>query len=199
MGCIEKSVSSLSRFISWLNWVVWWLASWLSISDPKIDSRMKFYDDGTVEWPAEIGLSQQEKEKLKEKKEKLPDQKKVIKSIYALLGILDKKASALMRYNGIILAVVSLFIRMGTEQRIHGLDLAIMLITLFSIMLCLLVVGIFWRFLELAFPASGTTNVDYEVSQLKCVLHLRETSYQLAWLLAVVVTFLLAIRFILHS
>jgi len=188
MGPWQTIVSLMSRFICWLNFAIWWFISWFSLSEPKIEARMRFYDAGIVDEPA-----------AQDNKRKIADQQKIIRAMYGILGILDGKASALMRYNGIILAVISLFIRLGQEKQIHGLDLAIILITLFSIMLCLLVVGVFWRFLELAFPANGNMNLDEELTQLKSVLHMRETSYQLAWLFAVVVTFLLATRFILHT
>jgi hypothetical protein len=186
MGRLEKLARPLSQLICWLNFAIWRGASQLSIEEPQVDARMKFYEQGSVDATGGDAATI------------LIQQQKIIKSIYSLLAILDSKASALMRYNGIILAVVGLFVRLETQHGVHGIDLAIMLVTLFSIMLCLLVVGIFWRFLELAFPADGGRNIEFEIEQLKRVLHLRETSYQLAWLLAVVVTFLLAIRFIWH-
>lgn len=116
------------------------------------------------------------------------DAKSTIKAIYGFLGILDSKASALMRYNGIILAVVALMVRSG--QELPAITYVIVYTTLASILACLLVVGVFWRFLEFV-----GADLDGELNVIRRVLIMREAAYQVAWWLAVIVSILLIIHF----
>ncbi len=102
---VQNIVTDLSWAISKLNFAIWQIASWLSLSEPKIESRMKFYNAGVVD-----GISGDAAMAIAEKKS-------IIKGIYDILGILDGKASALMRYNGIILAVVSLLVRLVQNNK----------------------------------------------------------------------------------
>lgn len=129
---------------------------------------------------------------------------KTIKAIYALLSILDSKASALMRFNGIILAVIALMLRDLKEMPPIGYWIVYM--TLASIVACLVVVGIFWRFYEFVEPAPVALPVDNdgqtrnallaeELKMLRRVLRLREAAYQLAWWLAGGVSILLMLHF----
>jgi hypothetical protein len=116
---------------------------------------------------------------------------KLLDAIYALLGILDSKASALMRYNGIILAVIALMVRSG--QGLPDIAYVIVYTTLASILCCLVVVGVFWRFYE--FVNTTGNPLAGELRVLRRVLVLREAAYQVAWWLAVVVSVLLIIHF----
>ena len=130
---------------------------------------------------------------------------KTIKAIYLLLGILDTKASALMRFNGIILAVIALMLR-DSKQMPPISFYVILYMTLASIIACLVVVGIFWRFYEFVdaapegFPAQNREQeqarlLARELIMLRRVLRLREAAYQIAWWLAGIVSVLLILNF----
>jgi len=125
------------------------------------------------------------------------DSKKVLDEIYKLLGILDSKASALMRYNGIILAVLALMLK---NTPLPHVTIYIVVMTIASILACLLVVGVYWRFLEWVDPSAGD-KLAHELALLRRVLVLREAAYQIAWWMsaAVLVLFLLDFREFLAS
>jgi hypothetical protein len=117
--------------------------------------------------------------------------KKVLDEIYKFLGILDSKASALMRYNGIILAVIALMRRQ--DQSLPNVTHYIVGLTIGSILACLLVVGIFWRFLEWVEPrgADEDAKLSKELKLIRRVLVLREVAYQVAWWLSFAVLIIL--------
>jgi hypothetical protein len=126
-----------------------------------------------------------------------------VDEIYKLLTILDSKASALMRYDGIILAVVTFSTRAG--QPFSKLVYTILLLTIISIFACLMVVGVFWNLLGYieATEIEGTAknketkgDVTKELDALRKLLLLRETAYQTAWWCALLVSVLLAVYFI---
>jgi hypothetical protein len=125
-------------------------------------------------------------------KEGSDEPKKALDEIYRFLGILDTKASALMRYNGIILAVIALMVRQ--RQDMPDIMYYIVLLTIASILACLLVVGIFWRFLEWVNPdgANVEEKLGRELDMIRRVLILREVAYQLAWWASAAVLFMLA-------
>jgi hypothetical protein len=120
--------------------------------------------------------------------------KLVLDEIYKFLGILDSKASALMRYNGIILAVIALMVRTG--QPLPGVASSIVLMTVGSILACLLVVGVYWRFLEWIDPQAGAHKMSTELDMLRRVLILREAAYQVAWWLSAAVLIIFLIHFL---
>lgn len=117
---------------------------------------------------------------------------KTVKAIYGCLSILDGKASALMRFNGIILAVIALMIK--SSQELPTVAYVIMYMTLASILSCLVVVGVFWRFYEFVDP-DDANSLERELGMLRRVLVLREAAYQLAWWLAGAVSILLILHF----
>ncbi|MFD2183759.1 hypothetical protein [Rhodoplanes azumiensis] len=130
-------------------------------------------------------------------------QQTTIDEIYKLLNILDSKASALMRYNGIILAVITFSTHAG--QPFSKLVYAIVFLTLASIFSCLMVVGVFWnllsyiepaKFTDDAAPIEGSGDLTKEANSLRKLLLLRETAYQTAWWSALLVSLLLAVYFI---
>jgi hypothetical protein len=105
---------------------------------------------------------------------------------------LDAKAAALMQYNGIILAVVAIMAQIK-ETPLPGFAYWIGYLTLGSILACLSVVGVFWRFLEFVNPdANGLSD---ELDVIRRVLVMRECAYQLAWWLAVIAGVLLILDF----
>jgi len=62
--------------------------------------------------------------------------------LYSVLGILDTKASSLMTFDGIVLAVLAIVAKQHPVW-----VLIISLLVLISMMLCLWVAAIMWRFL----------------------------------------------------
>jgi hypothetical protein len=117
----------------------------------------------------------------------------ILDEIYKFLGILDAKASALMRYNGIILAVIGLMVRSG--QKLPDAAYYIVYMTIGSIIACLLVVGVFWRFLDWVSPNNEDGKLATELDMIRRVLVLREAAYQIAWWLSAAVSFLLLFKF----
>lgn len=117
---------------------------------------------------------------------------------YEHLGILDTKASALLRFDGIILAVLALLMRRDISTLFSDdpslrcwITIEFVMIIL-SMFFCLLVVGLFWPFLGAAKPgkwpfgfkaAKGGTKND-EVDFLGKTLWLRERSYVVSWWLS---------------
>ncbi len=125
--------------------------------------------------------------------------KAILDEIYKFLGILDSKASALMRYNSIILAVLALMER-GTSAKLPHVTIYIVVMTIVSILACLLVVGVYWRFLEWVDP-DARENLSGELDALRRALVMREAAYQIAWWmsLAVLLLFLWNFRQFLPS
>jgi hypothetical protein len=119
---------------------------------------------------------------------------KLFATAYELLGILNHKAEALMVYSGVTLAVVGIANITSAEHNVVPpcgqpfdkiLAEIIGLVMLASIFFSLIVVGIFWRFLEHAVPSPGVRRFDVEWEGLLRVLVVRQWCYQLAWLLAI--------------
>lgn len=107
--------------------------------------------------------------------------------IYSVLGVLDAKSASLMQFNGIILAIFAIFIRDNNQNELFSKSGMLVLIASFvSIFLCLLVVALSWRFLEMATTEKGHHSVSNEIDHLCKALWLRERSYQIAWLASVV-------------
>ncbi len=115
----------------------------------------------------------------------------ILDEIYKFLGILDAKASALMRYNSIILAVIAL---MAKGEPPH-VTVYIVVMTIISILACLLVVGVYWRFLEWVNPDAPTNKLADELAIIRRVLIMREAAYQLAWWMSAAVLFLFLFNF----
>jgi hypothetical protein len=81
-----------------------------------------------------------------------------IEELYSLLGILDSKDSSLLRFDGIILAVLALIIGQNNYDQISDIKIAWLVILILNIIvsmvLCLIVVGVAWRFLTISIPES---------------------------------------------
>lgn len=127
----------------------------------------------------------------KEGKEAQGNSKLILDEIYKLLGILDSKASALMRYNSIILAVLALMVKGTTLPHV---TIYIVVMTIVSILACLLVVGVYWRFLEWVNPTVSDKLAD-ELELLRRVLIMREAAYQIAWWMSAAVLLLFLLNF----
>jgi hypothetical protein len=117
--------------------------------------------------------------------------KEVLDIIYRLLSILDTKASALMRYNSIILAAMAFLIK-DREHPPH-VTAAIVSLTIGSIVACLLVVGVFWRFYQFV-VVDPAVNFGGELDSIRRVLFMREAAYQIAWWFAVAVLVILVLN-----
>lgn len=184
----------LKLFVEWSNFLVWSICSKLAFVDDLTRRRVKLFATDTLDLaPAD----QYDNDKHDEK-----HWVERYKATYGLLGILNHKAEALMVYSGVTLAVVSVanvhpadhcdgwrFICswLWTEATLSKI---IAVCILFSILFCLIVVGIFWGFLEYAVKPEGLHGyqVDFraEWEQLLKVVVVRQFYYQFAWLLAVV-------------
>ena len=79
--------------------------------------------------------------------EQQDDRRTILKEIYHFLGILDSKAQGLMRYDGIILAVIALMIKSGSSVSLRLETYFIVYMTLHPNLVPIFV-GVFWRFLE---------------------------------------------------
>ncbi|WP_192560504.1 hypothetical protein [Pseudomonas allokribbensis] len=135
----------------------------------------------------------------------------LLKWIYDVLAILDTKASALMRLNGVMLATT-------TFMLIHGATLQIKVLIIFnalpltlSIILCLFVVNVDWPFLGKAkmpkTPDSATEiagqTIDFteEFSRLESMIGIRTLIYRWAWGLSLfaAVAFIIALAIYLSN
>jgi hypothetical protein len=120
--------------------------------------------------------------------ETFPPGGKRLEWIYLILTVLDTKASALMRLNGVMLAAAALLLnptyKGGMSVAIPVAVSAIGSVT--SIILCLLVVAVDWPFLGLVKKVNkggGMVEADFceEFKHLTFVAHLRQVLYRLAW------------------
>jgi hypothetical protein len=109
---------------------------------------------------------------------------KEIKFVYAMLGYIDSKASALMRFDGVVLAVLAL-VSQHQSSLVVGVVLALVALLVFlSIVCCVLVIDISWPFLGLAVPSAGQQKTADELKELRKVLYFRECAYRWAWIFA---------------
>lgn len=98
--------------------------------------------------------------------------------LYKILDVVDSKASTLLRFNGIVLAVLAIFVRFnpGDWQRYVYLILIIVLIV--SCAFCFIVVQISWGFLE----RSNDPKIEFDdLARVACV---RTRNYRIAWLIS---------------
>lgn len=108
--------------------------------------------------------------------------KATITAIYPILTVLDQKASALMRLDGVVLAAAFV----GVGAKIYELKSfvfgGITIPCLISMILCLLVVSVDWPFLGYA----KTNDFSKEIEELRKVRYFRECAFQWAWLFALI-------------
>jgi hypothetical protein len=104
-----------------------------------------------------------------------------IKSNYFVLTVLDSKASALMRLNGVVLAAALVGISAHFFQiKTWAFELTA-LPSLISMILCLQVVAVDWPFLGYATVSDENANFGVEISELRKVRWFREYVYRTAW------------------
>jgi hypothetical protein len=116
-----------------------------------------------------------------------------IEANYQVLSILDAKASALMRLDGVLLAACLV----GLTAKLYDVKscaFGILAYTsLASMLLCLLVVAVDWKFLGYVIKTANGFDFTQEISHLRRVRAFRERVYQLAWWLAFVASMAFAI------
>ena len=122
-----------------------------------------------------------------------PTGDKVLEWIYQLLSVLDTKASALMRLNGVMLAAAAFMLRPdGEPSRAFTFIVASSAIgSTVSIAFCLLVVSVDWRFLGLATSDDSKKEIDFtdEFFHLQKVTDFRQFFYRAAWTISLLSTF----------
>jgi hypothetical protein len=107
-----------------------------------------------------------------------------IEANYAVLSILDAKASALMRLDGVLLAA-ALFGITGKLYEIKTWQFTtIVFLCLASMVACLFVVSVDWKFLGLVTRTATGFDFTAEIENLRKVRQFRETTYRFAWTLA---------------
>jgi hypothetical protein len=118
--------------------------------------------------------------------------KDVVDWIYGVLTILDAKASALMRLNGVLIAAAAFLLGLfgrpgGSILSTTSLDAAVIVslavLSAFSIFCCLLVVNISWPFLGKVAKNNNGRTFDFadEIDSLDKASRFRQSAYQLAW------------------
>lgn len=113
--------------------------------------------------------------------------------IYAVLSMLDAKASALMRLNGVLIAAAAFMLGLFKRDTIlatSGFDaIAVVfaaLLSAVSMTLCLLVVNVGWHFLGLARRRGTKFSFGDEIAALSKALASRQGAYMAAWKVSLV-------------
>lgn len=104
--------------------------------------------------------------------------------IYDNLSILDSKASSLLSFNAIGLAVLTIFITDAEHLLIALAYYFCMLLLLASCVMCLTIVRVHWSTTE------DISAVDAHIEKLLSVRRIRTTWYRTAWVLALGTIFL---------
>lgn len=122
------------------------------------------------------------------------DTEKAVDWLYQLLTVLDSKASALMRLNGVMLAAAAFLLNL----QVFNLRLiwGIAALSSISIALCLLVVSVDWPFLGLVNRTNNQVDFTDEVYNLKRVSKFREVIYRISWLISFVATLMFVAAFV---
>jgi hypothetical protein len=120
-------------------------------------------------------------------------------AFYSNLTVLDSKASALMTFDGILVAVASLTLQDGGVLEGQWPPLLVIIMTLLAAGLCLFVAQISYPFLGKVTTVKGTpSKLDFskELESLHRAVDWRTGLYRFAWLLSVLATALFLIIFI---
>jgi hypothetical protein len=110
---------------------------------------------------------------------------------YLVLSSLDSKASALMRLNGVLIAAAAFMLGMFGRGNTSILSTTYIdsifiiipaLLSALSIIFCLPVVGVSWKFLgKTTIDESGTCDFSEEINSLDRVVNHRQYYYRIAW------------------
>lgn len=116
-----------------------------------------------------------------------PTAQEEISYLYGILGVLDSKASALMRFDAIMIAAASLVLVQGGSA-LHGGTTAlrfwlgaILVFSLGAAGLCLWVVQVAYPFLGKVKITSDTFSCDVEIQALNKAAERRTRCYRFAW------------------
>ena len=113
--------------------------------------------------------------------ERINDKEK-IDFIYMILSVLDSKASSLMQFNGIIIAILA-FLKNPLFFIGHSITSYLSLaFSILSIIICLPIISVAWNFMGKAVSKYGNIDPEKEIDSLCKIMVFRERSYQVAWL-----------------
>jgi hypothetical protein len=128
----------------------------------------------------------------------------VIKWLYDLLSVLDAKASALMRLNGVLIAAAAFLL--GSAGRSDSvliarpadtrLMIACSLLSALSISACLFVVNVSWPFLGKATLDGTDVDCAAEITGLDAACSFRRRMYRAAWWLSLVASLGFLLEFV---
>jgi hypothetical protein len=134
--------------------------------------------------------------------------KEVVDWLYAVLTVLDTKASALMRLNGVMIAaaafLLGLFGRQGgtilsTEYWDAIAIILCALLSALSIGCCLIVVAVSWRFLGKVKEDNGQYDFKDELLELDRARRKRQFMYRSAWWVSLAAATLFLVEFGLQA
>lgn len=126
--------------------------------------------------------------------------KEITEFLYAALTILDSKASALMGFDGILIAAATFTVeKQGLVDTQRVVTLIVIIMALFAAALCLFVARISYPFLgKVTIIPGPPRELDYsdEISALDREVGRRTRLYRNAWLLSLIAVTLFMIVFI---
>lgn len=128
-----------------------------------------------------------------------PDQ--ALDWLYQLLGILDAKASALMRLNGISLAAALVLAGQATHIGMSDfgpvsrvVTMVVALLSAVSILCCLFVVNVSWKFLDrVDDTGQGGLRFSREMRSLQNAGNFRQFMYRAAWWVSLLASVMFAV------
>ncbi|SDZ71401.1 hypothetical protein SAMN05518854_117133 [Variovorax sp. YR266] len=127
-----------------------------------------------------------------ESKDLIPSE--VVAWIYGILTMLDTKASALMRLNGVLIAAATFLLAQFASPhslmlggRVQAVLVVVAaLLSAISITLCLFVVNVGWPFLGKAEISGATVKFSEEICALSKTMNRRQLCYRSAWWVSLV-------------
>ncbi len=134
-----------------------------------------------------------------------PD-KEVLDRLFAAMNVLDLKSQALMRFNGVFLALLTGFWALVADGRVQALAgtptlalaAAAMLAFFMSAMLCFAIMRVRRRFLSLVRSgADGSLDFAAEAHRVAAVLDARTWRFMVAWTCSLTGTCLVVLSVIL--
>jgi hypothetical protein len=117
----------------------------------------------------------------------LKSHEKAVEWLYSVLSVLDAKASALMRLNGVMLAAAAFLLNLDVSY-LELVLWGIAALSSISIALCLLVVSVDWPFLGLVRQTGENLDFTDEVDNLERVSVFRQTIYRISWITSSIAT-----------
>jgi len=123
--------------------------------------------------------------------ESLKAQKDTLQFLYDALTILDRKAAALMTFDGILIAAAAFAVEKGgiiqTHKVLRSSVVSIIVLSLIAAALCLVIARIGYPFLHFVIQ-NPDKSLDFtkEFAGLSSAVTQRTYYYQLAWLLSIV-------------